>query len=65
MISLPQPPGRIALTSRSVSCASAPHDVSLTCDEPLDGLDVHGAQRPEMLSSLFCVDVQPHHDVKI
>ena len=35
------------------------------CDEPLDRIDVHGAQRPKMLSSLFCVDVQPHHDVKV
>ena len=26
---------------------------------------MHGAQRPKMLSSLFCVDVQPHHDVKV
>ena len=32
---------------------------SLTCDEPLDGIDVHGAQRPEILNSLFHVDIQP------
>ena len=34
------------------------HPKSLTCDEPLDRIDVHGAQRPKTLSSLFCVDVQ-------
>ena len=27
--------------------------------------DMHGAQRSKMLSSLFHVDVQPHHDVKV
>ena len=38
----------------------------LTCDEPLDRIDVHGAQRPKTLSSLFFyVDIQPHHDVKV
>ena len=26
---------------------------SLTCDEPLDRTDMHGAQRPKILSSLF------------
>ena len=30
---------------------------TLTSDEPLDRIDEHGAQRPEMLSSLFCVDI--------
>ena len=29
------------------------------CDEPLDRIDVHGAQRPKILSSLFYVDIQP------
>ena len=37
----------------------------MTCDEPLDGIDVHGAQRPKMLSSLFYVDMHLHHDVKV
>ena len=32
---------------------------------PLDRIDVHGAQRPKMLSSLFHVDVHLHHDVKV
>ena len=30
-----------------------------TCFEPLDRIDVHGAQRPKILSSLFYVDIQP------
>ena len=34
-------------------------------NEPLDGIDVHGAQRPKTLISLFHVDIQPHHDVKV
>ena len=38
---------------------------SLTCDEPLDRIDVHGAQRPKILSSLFCVDIHLDHDVKV
>ena len=39
-------------------CLSWRHE-SLTCDEPLDRIDMHGAQCPKILSSLFHVDIQP------
>ena len=32
---------------------------SLICDKPPDRIDEHGAQRLNLLSSLFYVDVQP------
>ena len=37
---------------------------SSTCSEGAGRIEVHGVQRPKTLSSLFYVDIQPHHDVK-
>ena len=57
-----------ASTSRSGNRTSTSCDLniylswrpkSLTCDEPLDRIDVHSAQRPETLSSLFSGTVSP------
>ena len=57
---LPQPLGLV-----SMRLPLSQRHGSLTFDEPLDRIDVHCAQRPKMLSSLFYVDIQPHHDVKV
>ena len=45
------------LTSGDTS-SDGPHDNHIL-SQPLDRIDVHGAQRPKILSSLFYVDMQP------
>ena len=40
-------------------------DVYLNERNGQDRIDVHGAQRPKILSSLFYVDIHLHHDVKV
>ena len=41
--------------------AISPQQIPVSID--LEDSIIDGAQRPEILSSLFFVDVQPHHDV--
>ena len=58
---LPQPPGSVTHIHLDLQVWWLHINVSwchksLTCDEPLDRIDEHGAQRPKTLSSLFCVD---------